>query len=105
MLFIDETFYLIPIYDTNCRYLVCLISGASANRREPAKRKGSGDGVPITFPMIKSATRMEKIEKKACVVRIAYLFLVGSFCFIFEFPLDSWKDNLVISVVESLLPY
>ena len=39
------------------------------------------------------------------MIRVAYLFLVRSLCFIFEFPLDSWKDNLVILVVEILLPY
>ena len=39
------------------------------------------------------------------MVRVAYFFLVGSFRFILEFLLDSWKDNLVILVVESLIPY
>ena len=61
--------------------------------------------MPAASPMIKSATRIEKMEKKACVVRIAYIFLVGSFFFIFEFPFDSWEDNLVISMIKSLFPY
>ena len=52
--------------------------------------------------MIKSVKMM---EKKFCLVRIAYLSLVGSFCFILEFSLDYWKYNLVISVVDSLIPY
>ena len=38
-------------------------------------------------------------------VRVAYLSLVGSFCFILRFLLDSWKDNLVILAIESLFPY
>ena len=48
---------------------------------------------------------MEKMEKEFYLIRIAYLSLVGSFCFILEFALDSWKGNLVISAVESLIPY
>ena len=55
--------------------------------------------------MIKSTKMMEKIEKKVCVVRIAYLALVESFCFILGFILDSWKGNLVILVIEYLFPY
>ena len=43
------------------------------------------------------------MRKKIGAVKIAYLFLVGSFYFILEFLLDFWKDNLVMSVVESLL--
>ena len=39
------------------------------------------------------------------MIRVAYLFLVGNFRFILEFLLDFCKDNLVMSVVESLLPY
>ena len=39
------------------------------------------------------------------MIRVAYLFLVGNFGFILEFLLDFWKDNLVMSAVESLLPY
>ena len=69
------------------------------------KERGFGNGVSVASPMIKSAIRMEKMEKKAFVVRITDLFLMGSFCFIFEFPLDSWKDNLVISMIKSLFPY
>ena len=48
---------------------------------------------------------MEKVRKKISTVRIAYLFLMGSFPFILEFLLDFWKDNLVMSVIESLIPY
>ena len=48
---------------------------------------------------------MEKMKKKVCVDGIAYLSLVGSFCFILEFLFDSWKDNLVILAIESLIPY
>ena len=43
--------------------------------------------------------------KESKTVRIVYLSLVGSFCFILEFFLDSWKYNLGISVIESLIPY
>ena len=68
-------------------------------------RASVNGGVPIASPMIKLVTRMEKIEKKAYVVKIAYLFFVGSFYFIFEFPFHSWKDNLVISVIKYFFPY
>ena len=63
------------------------------------KERGLGDGVPTASPMIKSVKRMEKMEKKLCDVRIMYISLVGSFYFILEFLLDSWKDNLVISAI------
>ena len=43
--------------------------------------------------------------KRDCAIRIAYLFLVGSFSFILEFILDFWKYNLVMPAVESLIPY
>ena len=39
------------------------------------------------------------------MVKVLYLFLVGNFCFILEFLLDFWKDNLVMLVVELLIPY
>ena len=39
------------------------------------------------------------------MVRVAYLFLMGNFRFILEFLLDFWKDNLVMSTVESILSY
>ena len=45
------------------------------------------------------------MKKKVYAVRIAYFSLVGSFCFILGFLLDSWKDNLVILAIESLFPY
>ena len=45
------------------------------------------------------------MKKKVRVVRIAYLSLMGSLCFILEFLLDSWKDNLVILAIKSLFPY
>ena len=50
---------------------------------------------------------MEKKKKKKEVGQLgfSYLSLMGSFCFILEFLLDSWKDNFVILVVESLIPY
>ena len=38
-------------------------------------------------------------------VRVSSLSLMGSFYFILEFLLDSLKDNLVILVVEYLIPY
>ena len=55
--------------------------------------------------MLKLAKRMEKVGKKIDAVRIACLFLIGSFSFILEFFLYFLKDNLVMSAVESLLPY
>ena len=87
-----------------CKYLVRLISKVSAAQCKPAKR-GSDRGVPVAYPMIKSAKKMEKMKKKVYVVRIAYLSLVGSLCFTLEFLLDPWKDNLVILAIESLFPY
>ena len=39
------------------------------------------------------------------MVRVSYLFLVGNFRFILEFLFDFWKNNLVMSTVESLFPY
>ena len=48
---------------------------------------------------------MEKMKKRVCAIKIAYLSLVGSFCFILEFLPNSWKDNLVILAIESLFPY
>ena len=41
----------------------------------------------------------EEEEKGSTTVRVAYLSLVGSFCFILGFLLDSWKDNLVILAI------
>ena len=69
------------------------------------KENGYGGDVPATSLMLKLAKRMEKVRKKIGAIRIAYLFLMESFSFILEFLLDFWKDNLVMSVVESLLPY
>ena len=43
--------------------------------------------------------------KESTTVRVAYLSLVGSLCFILEFLHDSWKDNLVILAIEYLFPY
>ena len=43
--------------------------------------------------------------KRDYAIRIPSLFLVGSFSFRLEFLLDFWKDNLVMSTVEYLLPY
>ena len=45
------------------------------------------------------------MKKKVFVVRIAYLSLVGSLCFILEFLHDSWKVNLVNLAIESPFPY
>ena len=35
-------------------------------------------------------------------IRVAYLSLMGSLCFILGFLFDSWKDNLVILAIKSL---
>ena len=101
---VDDTFYSVPTDSVNCKYLVCLISRASAAQCKPEKR-GSDGGVPTASPMINSAKRMEKMKEKVCAVRIAYLSLIGSLCFIPEFLLNPWKDNLVILAIESLFPY
>ena len=61
--------------------------------------------MPAASPILKLAKRMEKIRKTIGVDRIAYLFPVGGFSFILEFLLDFWKDNPVMSAIESLLPY
>ena len=104
---VDETFGLIPIDDAKCRYLIRLAFGASAGRCEPAREreKGYGGGVSAASPMLKLAKMMENIRKPIGVNKIAYLFSVGGFLFILEFPLDFWKDNHVMSVIESLIPY
>ena len=44
-------------------------------------------------------------EERSSTVRIAYLSLVGSLCFIFGFLLDSWIDNLVILAIKSFFSY
>ena len=51
---------------------------------------------------------MEKVRKSIGVDRIAYLFPMGGgggVSFIFEFLLDFWKENHVMLVIESLIPY
>ena len=55
--------------------------------------------------IVKSEKMMEKMKKKVCAVRIAYLSLVGNLCFILEFFLDSWKDNLVILMIIYIFSY
>ena len=61
--------------------------------------------------MLNLAKRMEKIKKPIGVDKIAYLFFFfffffcGGFSFIFEFLLNFWKDNPVMSAIESLIPY
>ena len=44
---------------------------------------------------------MEKINKGASAVGVAYLSLMGILHFILEFLLDYGKDNLVILVIRS----
>ena len=73
----------------------------TATKRE----NGYDDGVSVAPLMLKLAKRMEKIMKSIGVDRIAYLFSVGGFLFILEFLLDFWKDNPVMSTIESLIPY
>ena len=48
---------------------------------------------------------MEKREKEVGWLGFHTLSLYGNFRFILEFLLDFFKDNLVISMVESLIPY
>ena len=60
--------------------------------------------MPVASPMLKSAKDGEE-EEGSSIVRVAYLSLVGSLCFIFGFLFDSWKDNLVILVIEYFFPY
>ena len=104
---VDETFCLIPTDDAKCQYLIHPSFGASAGQREPGRKreKGYRGGVLTASPMLKLAKMMEKIRKPIGVDRIAYFFPVGGFSFILEYLLDFWKDNHVISVIESLLPY
>ena len=101
---VNETFCSIPTSGTNCQYLVRLTSEASAIWYKPTKNKGSNGDVSVISPMLKLAKDGEE-GKGSKTVRVAYLSLVGSFCFIFEFLLYSWKYNLMHFVVESLLPY
>ena len=68
------------------------------------KREKSG-GVLAASSMLKLAKRMEKKKKPIGVDRVVYLFSVGGFSSIFEFLLDFWKDNPIISPIESLIPY
>ena len=104
---VNETFYLIPINDAKCLYLIRLAFRASIGRREPKKKieKGYSGSVPIASPILKLAKMMEKIRKPISVDIIAYLFPMGGFSFILEFLLDFWKDNPIMSAVESLLLY
>ena len=102
---VDETFGLISTDGDKCQYLIRMAFGASAGRREPTRKIEKGGSVPVTSPMLKLAKRMEKIRKPIGVDRIAYLFSVGGFSFILEFLLDFWKDNPVMLVIESLIPY
>ena len=44
-------------------------------------------------------------EEGSTIVRVAYLSLMGSFCFILGFLIHCWKDNLVILAIEYLFPY
>ena len=48
---------------------------------------------------------MKKMKELVCAVRIAYLSLVGGFCFISRSLRDFWKDNHVIFAIESLFQY
>ena len=102
-----ETFSSIPTDGAKCRYLICLAFEASVRRREPTRKreKGYSGGVSVASLMLKLAKRMEKIRKPIGIDKIAYLFYVGGFSFILEFLLDFWKDNPVMSAIESLLPY
>ena len=104
---VDETFGSIPTDGTKCRYLIRLAFEASVRRCEPARKreKGYGGGVPAASSMLKLAKRMEKIRKPIGVDRIAYLFPMGGFSFILEILLDFWKDNPIMSGIESLIPY
>ena len=104
---VDEIFGSIPTDGAKCRYLIRLAFGASVRRCEPARKreKRYGGGVPAASPMLKLDKRMEKIRKPIGIDRIAYLFPVGGFSFILEFLLDFWKDNSVMSAIESLIPY
>ena len=88
-----------------CWYLIRLAFGASTERREPVRKREKGGNVSANSPTLKLAQRMEKIMKPIDVDRIAYLFFVGGFSFILEFILDFWKDNPIMSAIESLLPY
>ena len=69
------------------------------------KEKRDTVAVCTASSMLKLAKRMEKIRKPISVNRIAHLFSVGGFSFLLEFLLDFWKDNPVMSMVKSLLPY
>ena len=58
--------------------------------------------MPTASPIIKLAKRVEKRNKGIFTGGIAYLSLVGSLYFIYEFLLNYRKDNLVILVIRSL---
>ena len=57
------------------------------------------------YPMLKLAKMMEKIRKPIGADIVAYRFFVRVFSFIFEFLLNFWKANPIISPIEYLLPY
>ena len=45
---------------------------------------------------------MEKNKKEVCVVRITYLSLMGSLCFILDFLFDSYDFDNKISLFLSM---
>ena len=56
---------------------------------------------PLLFRCLSQQKDVEE-EKGSLTVRIAYLSLVVSLCFILEFLLGYRKDNFVILVISSL---
>ena len=67
------------------------------------QKREKGNGVPTASPMLKLAKRIKKIKRPIDVDKTTYLFLLerggggGGVLFIFEFFLDFWKDNPIIS--------
>ena len=55
--------------------------------------------------MIKSAKGVEKRKNEVSAIRVTYLSLEGSICFMLEFLLDFRKHNLMILVIIYLFPY
>ena len=87
-----------------CCYLDRLTSEALAAQRKPTKKGGPAT---VCRPLLQCLSQQNDggEEEGSSSVMIAYLFLVGSLCFILEFLLDFWKDNLIILVIKSFFPY
>ena len=85
-----------------CYYRNCLYTHRYKFSSEKKKEKSKESQYMVSHPKTGSNPQIESDREPR---HDTYIFLVGNFCFILEFFLDFWKDNLVMSAVESLIPY